>query len=230
MEKKEVTRSPRWGSLPPRRVASRRVDDAQSQGAPPSRRTRPILSLVFMPTAEPVGDPTSAGPAPCPDLSFFFAGQDLRRSFSSVARVSEFVRPRESIRRDLDHPRSCCLRDRRSLGLFWFEQTSFWRTSWLRELRSWCWWSRWWSSRPLDCSVSWDCERNLIKYAGTRIQTRVEMSTSETSTSGQWVHVCFAFWSARLRSFWGRLYDNYKNQFFFILVENKKSLNLSCVS
>lgn len=110
-------------------VTSHRVASTMPSPRVPHRLDVPDQSCpLFSPIAEPVGDPTSTVPAPCTDLSFFFAGQDLRRSFSSVARVSESVRSRESIRRDLDHPRSYCSRDRRSLGLFWFEQTSFWRT------------------------------------------------------------------------------------------------------
>lgn len=81
-----------------RRVAST-MPSLGSQGAPLSRRTRPILSSVFMPTAEPVGrSDTRQYRCQCPDLSFFFPGQDLRRFLSSAARVSESVRPRESTR------------------------------------------------------------------------------------------------------------------------------------
>lgn len=144
--------------LPPRRVASL-TDEVASRGAPPTRRSWPILSPVFVPTAEPVGDPAPAEPAPYPDLSFFFAGQDLRRSPHSRAKFN--FEP--SVTRAIATPRArssdCCSirgieRDRSPPWKKRLSETVILEnTSWLWGPRFWCWWSRWWSSRPLDCSV-----------------------------------------------------------------------------
>jgi len=153
--------------LPPRRIASR--TDGSRPGAPPTQRSWPILSPVFVPTAEPVGDPALVEPAlePCPDLSFFFAGEDLRRSphsrVSLILHRLSFARSRHC---DRSRSSDCCSIEGSSAivkgTILLSNYNNFGNTSWLWGLRSWCWWSRWWSSRLLDCSVS--CSgQNAIK-------------------------------------------------------------------
>lgn len=123
-------------------VASRRTPMVPA-ATPPSWRFWPILSPVFVPIVGPVGDPTPAEPAPCADLSFFFAGQDLWRSFHP--RVSPSVsRARVPRSRSSDYysiAGSSVIVLRWEINTpFFFKRITFWRTSWLWRPRFWCWW------------------------------------------------------------------------------------------
>jgi len=203
--------------LPPRRIASR--IDGSRPGAPPTQRSWPILSPVFVPTAEPVGDPALVEPAPCPDLSFFFAGEDLRRSpHSRVSLILHRLSFARSRHRDRSRSSDCCSIEGSSAivkgTILLSNYSNFGNTPWLWGLRSWCWWSRWWSSRPLDCSVS--CSgQNAIKKRLWRFGFARETATRARDFNARMIrtHV-FTAWTAIV--FLYHVINHYKKREYMI--------------